>query len=121
MSTRRKVLLVDDSPIVRAVVAHTLSASGVDVEVIDDPGALDEAVTRVCPDLLLVDATFPDVDDEQLVAAVRRHSATLPVVLFSDRAEADVRALVDRCGARGFVAKGSAELGTRLDPFFSAP
>jgi DNA-binding NarL/FixJ family response regulator len=119
VSARQKVLLVDDSPIVRAVVVHALSASGLDVSTIDDPRGLDEAVQQGRPDLLLVDATFPNVTDDQLVEAITRHVATIPVVLFSDRAEPEIRALADRCGARGFVPKDGATLAERLTPFLS--
>ena len=117
----RKILLVDDSPIVRAVVVHALSASGLEVSTIDDPRALDEAVARERPDLLLVDATFPDVTDDELVQVLARHVAALPVVMFSDRAAADVEALVTRTGARGAVPKDGVTLAERLHPFLSPP
>ena len=118
MTPKRKILLVDDSPIVRAVVVHSLTATELAVATIDDPRGIDEAVKREAPDLLLVDATFPGVSDEVLVAAISRHASTCPVVLFSDRAEAEVRDLVARSGARGFVPKDGATLGERLAQFF---
>lgn len=120
MSSPHKILLVDDSPIVRAVVVHALSAAGLAVTTIEDPSGLDEALAREAPDLLLVDATFPGVSDDVLVAAVSKHVASLPVVFFSDRAEAEVQALVARSGARGCVPKEGATLANRLSPFLAA-
>ena len=120
LSSPKKVLLVDDSPIVRAIVVHALSAAGLEVSTIDDPRGLDEAVTKETPDLLLVDATFPNVTDEQLVEKIQRHSTAMPVVIFSDRAEDDVKALVARSGARGFVPKEGATLAERLTPFLTS-
>lgn len=119
VSTRRKILLVDDSALVRAVVVHALSASGFEVCTIDDPRAVDGAIEAERPALLLVDATFPGVSDDLLVDAIARHARALPVVIFSDRAEAEVRALVSRSGARGFVPKDGATLAERLAPFFT--
>ncbi len=119
MSSRRKILLVDDSPIVRAVVVHALSAVGIDASTLEDPRGLDEAVARDRPDLLLVDATFPGVGDDDLVATLSRHTSALPVVLFSDRTEAEMNALVARTGARGFVPKDGATLADRLQPYLS--
>jgi DNA-binding response OmpR family regulator len=112
-----KILLVDDSPIVRAVVMHALSERGLEVSTIDDPRQLDDAVARGKPDLLLVDATYPGVTDDDLVTAVARHVGALPVLIFSDRADEEIRMLVARTGARGSVPKDGATLADRLMPF----
>ncbi len=120
VSPRRKILLVDDSALVRAVVVHALSASGFEVRTVDDPRAIDGAVSTDSPDLLLVDATFPGVSDDMLVEAIARHVPTRPVVIFSDRAETEIRTLVERSGARGFVPKDGATLAERLTPFLTA-
>jgi DNA-binding response OmpR family regulator len=117
---KRKVLLVDDSPIVRAVVIHALSAAGYETSTIDDPRGLEAAVASFGPDLVLVDATYPNVTDDDLVGAVRRHSSVLPILIFSDRPEAHVQALVASSGARGYVPKDAATLVERIQAFFSA-
>ena len=120
VSTRRKILLVDDSALVRAVVVHALSASGFEVSTVDDPRRIGEAVAKDRPDLLLVDATFPGVSDDLLVDTIMSHVPQFPVVIFSDRSEAKIRALVERSGARGFVPKDGATLAERLTPFLTA-
>jgi DNA-binding NarL/FixJ family response regulator len=116
LTTKKKVLLIDDSPIVRAVVVHALSAAGFDVVTIEEPRMLDESVAREKPDLLLVDATYPNVTDEDLVTILLRQSV-VPFVLFSDRQEAEVAALVKRTGARGFVPKDGSTLAQRIRAF----
>ena len=121
MSTRRKILLVDDSALVRAVVVHALSASGFEVSTVDDPRKIDEAFAKDPPGLLLVDATFPGVSDDVLVEVIGRYVPQLPVVIFSDRAEGEIRALVARSGARGFVPKDGATLAERLKPLLTVP
>jgi DNA-binding NarL/FixJ family response regulator len=117
LSPQRTILLVDDSPIVRAVVVHALSAANLSVSTIDDPRGMDEAIAAARPDLLLVDATFPNVTDDDLVTLVSRHVGSFPVILFSDRPDAEVRDLVARCGARGSVPKEGAGLAERLAAF----
>ncbi len=119
MSESRKILLVDDSALVRAVVVHALSASGFQVGTVDDPRAIDAAIATDRPDLLLVDATFPGVSDDLLVDVIARHAPSFPVVIFSDRAEAEIRRLVEQSGARGFVPKDGATLAERLTPFLA--
>lgn len=120
VSSARSILLVDDSPIVRAVVKHALSAAGFDVASVDDPRHLAGALAERAPDLVLVDATFPGVSDEQLVALVAPHAEAFALILFSDRPEGDVRDLVARIGARGFVPKDGATLADRLAAWLDA-
>lgn len=99
---------------------HTLSQAGLEVAVIDDPKALAVAVADNAPELLLVDATYPGVTDDDLVVALAPHVGSLPVVFFSDRPEAEIRSLVLRVGARGSVPKSGATLLERLGPFLSS-
>lgn len=114
MNERHKILLIDDSPIVRAVVVHALSAAGFDVDTLEDPRAVEHALSGQRPDLLLFDATFPGISDDDLLEILSRHVPSLPVVIFSDRAESELRELVTRSGARGFVPKDGATLADRL-------
>lgn len=117
MPPKRKVLLVDDSPIVRAVALHALGAAGFETTTIEDPRGLDAAVASFRPDLVLVDATYPGVTDDDLVQAVARHSASLPFLIFSDRPEVQVQALATSSGARGYVPKDAATLAQRIEGF----
>ncbi len=118
--SKRSVLLVDDSPIVRAIVVHALSAHDMAVTTVDDPRAIDGALAAAQPDLLLVDATFPGVTDEMLVEIVERHARSFPVLLFSDRSEAELRTLIERSGAKGFVPKDGATLPERVRSFLGS-
>lgn len=113
-----KILLCDDSPLVRAVVSHHLTQKGWGIATVDDPKHLADAVAKESPTLLLVDATYPGVDHDQLEAFVRPHAATHPVVVFSDRPEAELEILAKRLGAVGLVPKDAGEtLPARLTPF----
>lgn len=114
----RKVLLVDDSALVRSVIAHTLGAAGFAITVIDHPKALADAVSKDAPDLLLVDASYPGLGDDAFVGFVAPVAAAHRVVLFSDRSDAECAALSARIGARGYVPKDGATLASRLEPYF---
>ena len=116
---RRKILLCDDSALVRSVVAHALGALDLDVTTIEDPRELAAEVARLAPDILLVDLTYPTVNDDELVALIVPHVKTLPVFLFSDRRPAELAALVERTGARGAVPKDAAVLVDQVRAFFA--
>lgn len=115
----RSILLVDDSALVRAVVSHALKKEGVNIRSIDDPRGLVAAMANERPDLLLVDATFPGVEHDELVRLVSPHTSACPVVLFSDRSPAVIEALVRDINAVGSIPKEAAggELWARLQRF----
>lgn len=120
MPPRRKILLVDDSELVRALVVHVLHETAFDVSTVDDPSGLADALARETPDLVLVDATFPGTDEGRLVELVSPHAATSPILVFSDRPEHETRALAARIGAAGTLPKDDvSRLPGRLEEFFT--
>lgn len=105
---RIRVLVVDDSTTIRAILRRLLDATG-DIEVVgsaaDGQQAL-EAVERLAPDVVTLDVEMPRLDGLQtLELLLQRHP--LPVVmcssLTSEGAEATIRAL--ELGAVDFIEK----------------
>jgi DNA-binding NarL/FixJ family response regulator len=103
------VLLVDDHALVRAGLAALLEASG-SVRVVGqcaDGGEAAEAVTRLEPDVVLMDLSMPGMDG---IAATREVLAVRPgtpiVILTSFTEQARVRGAID-AGASGFLLKDS--------------
>jgi len=105
---RIRVLVVDDSTTIRAILRRLLQAAG-DIEVVgsaaDGHQAL-EAVERLSPDVITLDVEMPHLDGLQtLELLLERHP--LPVVmcssLTSEGADATIRAL--ELGAVDFIEK----------------
>ena len=106
---RVSVLLVDDHALVRAGLAALREASG-SVRVVGecaDGGEAAEAVTRLEPDVVLMDLSMPGMDG---IAATREVLAVRPgtpiVILTSFTEQARVRGAID-AGASGFLLKDS--------------
>lgn len=102
-----RVLIVDDHPSFRAAARMLLEAEGFDVvgEAGDGQTGLTES-RRLAPDAVLLDVNLPDLDGFEVAARIARRAAGGPVVvLTSSRDAREFGPLVDRCGARGFVAK----------------
>jgi DNA-binding NarL/FixJ family response regulator len=105
MSTRPRVVIVDDHRLFRAGVQAEL---GAEVDVVGDAGGVEEAVAVIAreePDVVLLDVHMPDGGG---VEVIRRLAPERPLVRFlalsvSDAAE-DVIAVI-RAGARGYVTK----------------
>jgi two-component system OmpR family response regulator len=101
------VLVVDDEPAIRTLIAAALHAHGYRVfQAADGIQAIDIATTYR-PDLILLDVALPLLSGHEVCRRLRRSSATAstPVLLLSgiaSRAEAE---LARSLGAQGVIAK----------------
>ena len=100
-----RILVIEDSPVVRRLIEVCLRAS--DIEVVtrgDGPTGL-QAVTSESPDLVLLDIGLPGFDGWEVLRGIRADPATtaMPVVVLTAHADAEHRA--DEAGADAFLAK----------------
>lgn len=109
MDDRVSVAVVDDHPLFREGVAHTLSSQP-DIEVVGEGATAQEALAIAAerlPDVMLLDVSMPGGG----IHAVRKITTEFPVVkvvmLTVSEDEEDVTAAL-RSGARGYVLKGVA-------------
>ena len=102
---RQRVLVVDDSPVVRELVTEILSAAGLQVEQAEDGAAALESILQSEPDLLVSDVEMPRMNGFDLLAEVRRRSQRLPVVMLSTRGSVEDRKRATRLGANAYLVK----------------
>ena len=119
LATIRPVVLVaDDSPDIRALVATVLERSGFGtVEAANGREALELA--RLCrPDLLLLDVTMPGLDGYAVCEALRSEVRELPPVIFlTGHAEPGAHVRGFEAGAVDYVVKPFKlnDLATRVE------
>ena len=77
---RPRILVLDDEPAVRTLVAKTLAACDYDVETAEDGPAALERIRNASYDLLITDLKMPGMDGLTVVREVRRQS-DLPIVI----------------------------------------
>ena len=104
------VLIVDDSPVMRAFVGRVLQLSGMPIkrrlEASNGREALD-LLRNEHVDLILTDINMPGMDGEQFVRCLEQDQAlrSIPVVVIStDGTENRVHRMLS-LGARGYVTK----------------
>lgn len=103
----RSVLLVEDEPSIRSLLAEVLHSDGFGVQTCADGQEALETF-RAEPDrfdLLLTDQTMPGIQGVELVERIRTTHADLPVVLMTGYSD---KSLVDRlakCGVRIVLSK----------------
>ncbi|HEX7088873.1 MAG TPA: response regulator transcription factor [Longimicrobiales bacterium] len=102
-----RILVVEDERDIAALVAYHLTREGYRVRTADDGAEAIEEVSRERPDLVILDLMLPGFSGYDVLAELRRHTATADVpvvVLTARRDEADrVRGL--ELGADDYVTK----------------
>ena len=114
-NNRYKVMLVEDDPNIRALVATLLENADYQVllaQACDDAQLLFDSYR---PDLVILDLGLPDRDGLELLQAVQLQDSTPFIVLSARSHEADKVKALDM-GANDYVTKpfGSAELMARV-------
>lgn len=102
-----RVLVVDDSATIRAVLGKMLAQDSYEVLVaVDGESAVTLAQAQL-PDLIFLDIVLPGISGFAVLRALRRDSRTrtTPIVMMSGNQQATEQFYVQRFGADGFVKK----------------
>jgi DNA-binding response OmpR family regulator len=111
----RSVLVVDDEPMVREVVAAYLTRDGFSVtEAADGRSAIEHVDTQPV-DLIVLDVMLPEADGLSVLTAIREQGDT-PVILLTARGEESDRVLGLELGADDYLVKpfSPRELAARV-------
>lgn len=101
-----RVLVVDDSKVIRQLIRVNLELEGFEVVTAADGAECLELVHRVCPDVITLDVVMPRLDGVQTAARLRADPRTshLPVAIISACTPYEVDAGV-AAGVDAFLAK----------------
>jgi DNA-binding response OmpR family regulator len=88
---RRTVLVVDDEPNIRRLVAHHLTGAGYRVRTATNGAEALERFAEETPDLVLLDVLMPGVDGLEVLRSLKSEpdSACVPVLLLTARGTDD--------------------------------
>jgi excisionase family DNA binding protein len=104
-AVRPRVLIVDDDPSVRDLLAKTLALAEYDVDISPDGRTALERLRIIPYDLLITDLKMPGVDGLSVIREARRLKADIPVIIvtgFSTEASA-IEAV--NLGVSGYLTK----------------
>ena len=107
------VLVVDDSAVDRKFVGGILSRDGkFKVEFAEDGSQALARMREAEPDLIVTDLQMPNRNGLELVAAVRMHHPSVPIILMTGHGSEDLAVEALHRGASNYVPK--PQLGERL-------
>lgn len=103
----QRILVVDDSPVERHILAELLTGKGYTVSVATDGAAGIEAARLERPDLILMDVVMPGINGFQATRMLARDEATrhIPVILCTTKSEETDKIWGMRQGAQDYVTK----------------
>ena len=102
--TGQRILLVDDEPRIREVVANYLRRDGYLVQTASDGATARRRLREFEPDLVVLDLMLPAVSGFDVLSEIRR-DGDLPVILLTARAEESDRVAGLELGADDYVVK----------------
>ncbi len=109
------ILVVDDDPHIRDVVAYALERAGFSVRSVRDGRAALAEVDRRAPDLVVLDVMMPELDGLEVCRRIRS-KGRLPIVFLSSRDEELDRVLGLEMGGDDYLTKpfSTRELVARI-------
>lgn len=103
----KKVLVVDDDPVVRILVSEYLSNNGHQVSVSGDGQTCLLKLKEEQPDLVLLDLQMPDMDGIEVLSRIRNNpqTAQVPVLMLSANADTAKLAEMNNLQLEGHILK----------------
>ena len=103
-----KILIVDDSRVMRQIVTRTLRQAGYDGhDLVEASNGLEgiEAVNTHAPDLVLSDWNMPEMSGIDCLSALRAAGSQVPFGFVTSEGSEDMRKRAEAAGAAFLIAK----------------
>jgi two-component system chemotaxis response regulator CheY len=103
-----RILIVDDSRVMRTIVARTLRQAGFgdhDVEEASNGKEAFDKITQDPPDLVLCDWNMPEMNGLDLLQELRRNQISIPFGFVTSEGSSAMREQAAAAGARFLIAK----------------
>lgn len=100
-----KILVVDDTVPILTMLKLMLERKGYEVTVKDNTNELEQALTELSPDLLVMDVLLSGVDGRDICMDLRKNNAfaAMPIIMISALHDAEPSCLA--AGAQYFLSK----------------
>ncbi len=102
-----RVLVVDDSEVLRKIVSFNLTREGYQVDEAKDGREALEKLRQIKPDLVILDIMMPYVDGFEVLRSMRKDPelSHIPVIMLTAKGGEDDPKTALELGANGFLTK----------------
>jgi two-component system chemotaxis response regulator CheY len=101
-----KVLVIDDSQMVRTMVGRVLTEAGFStVEAVDGLDALVKLASHADTQLIVCDVNMPRMGGIEFLEALKTRGSTVSVVMLTTEGQPDLIQRAKALGAKGWIAK----------------
>jgi excisionase family DNA binding protein len=104
-SGRPRILVVDDEPSIRDLLAKTLALAEYDVDVAADGRSALERMRHEAYDLLIADLKMPGIDGLSVIREAKRFRANLPVIIITGYSTESAAIEAVNLGVTGYLTK----------------
>jgi len=103
----KKILIVDDDPNIRKILARFLSAEDYEVDTASDGFGAGARAMDFKPDLLVLDLVMPGMDGFEVCRRIKKNPRTshIKVLAITGYDDGENRARIMKAGADGYMAK----------------
>lgn len=104
----KRIVIVDDHPMIRDTVSNVLSADS-ELEVVGESGDGEDGLTMTLsknPDLLVLDLDLPRLDGLSMIRRIRAGNNKTRILVLSAKPEQVMAGHARLAGANGYVGKG---------------
>ena len=119
MAEKRRILLLDDSPITLEMERAVLEDRGHAVAVAKNLLEFQTLLETFEPEVILTDLMMPDISGKEIVRVLKQdfHTEKIPIILFSSKPDDELQEIAEQAGADGFLSKshGIDKLGDLID------
>jgi len=122
---KRRVLIVDDDPVIIKMVGTLLTTNGYEVLTATDAPVGLEIAMQKSPDLLILDVMMPIINGFNICRLMKTQSGSqhIPIILLTSRDRDDDRKIGEEVGANAYIAKPfkTEELLNTISGLLAAP
>lgn len=101
-----RILVIDDSPLVRSAMRFALEEAGFEVATAQQGSVGMELLEAFAPEVVISDLEMPDMDGIEVVRRVREQNPVTPVLILTEHGEVPLVVQAMRQGAFGYLRKG---------------
>jgi len=107
IGAKQKILIVDDDPLMRRIVAQSLDRAAYDILEAESGLAGVTAAIEQPPDLILLDVMMPEMDGFEVIRRLRAHPLTqnVPIILLTALGEMTEKVYGMQLGADDYMTK----------------